>query len=169
MAMTNSGLLRWGIPVALACGFVALLVGAERLAQPRAGDAVRSSGPAAASHNERLLTPDNPGIHSILNSLFKRLLGNPKSEKLSHTGSEVWTLPRSKLTDLEGELVSLGIKFARVREDWNHILRRNQGSMSRQQEQELARTKGPATVSAGLMRAPEAAVAEYAMTETPEQ
>jgi hypothetical protein len=167
--MTISRLARWGTVAAFACGFVALLIGAERFSQSVGGDAVRSSRAAAASHSERVLTSDKPGNHRILNSLFKRLLGNPKCEKLSHTGSEVWTVPNSKLANLEERLVSLGIKFALLRQDWNHILRRNQETMSRQQEEELAKAKGPATVGAGLMRAPEAAVAEYALTETPEE
>ena len=87
------------------------------------------------------LTADNPSYHSILNALFKRLLGNPKCEKLSHTGSEVWTVPHSKLASLEEKLISLGIKFALLREDWNHILRRNKAPMSREQKEALARAK----------------------------
>jgi hypothetical protein len=115
------------------------------------------------------LTSDNPGNHSILNSLFKRL-GGAKSEKLSHSGSEVWTVPHFKLAELKERLVSLGVKFAVLREDWNHILRRNKAPMSTEQKEQLARAKeSTGTVGVDVMRAPEAAVAEYALTETPEQ
>jgi len=149
--MTMSGLTRWGILAALACGFVALLIGAERLAQPVGGDAARSSHAADASRNERLLTSDKPDNHRILNSLFKRLFGNPKCEKLSHAGSEVWTVPHSTLARLEERLLSLGIKFALLREDWNHILRPNKKPMSSEQKEALARAKeSPAAVSAGV-------------------
>jgi hypothetical protein len=101
--------------------------------------------------------------------MLKRLFGKAQCETLSHSNSEVWTVPQSKLARLEESLVWLGIKFARLREDWNHILRPNKEPMSSEQKQELARAKSPEVVSAGVMRAPEAAVAEYALTESPEQ
>jgi hypothetical protein len=41
--------------------------------------------------------------------------------------------------------------------------------MSPQQEEQLVKAKGPETVGAGVMRAPGADVAEYSLTETPEQ
>jgi hypothetical protein len=164
--MRFTGSIHWGAVTALAFGFLALLVGAERLSQPTAGGV----DAPAPSHKERLLTSDNPGDHSILNALFKRLLGNPKCEKLSHTGSEVWTVPQSKLARLEERLVSLGIKFARLREDWNLILKRNATPMSPTQKELMANAgRSRETVGTALMRVPEAAVAEYALTESPEQ
>jgi hypothetical protein len=162
--MRLTGLIHTGAVTALAVGFVALLVGAGPQPQPAGGDA------AAPAESERVLTPDNPRNHGILNTLLKRLLGNPKCEKLSHSGSEVWTVPSSKLVRLEARLLSLGVKFARLRKDWNHILRPNQAPMSSEQQEALARAKEPKSiVSAGVMRVPEAAVAEYALTETPDQ
>lgn len=162
--MRLSGFTHWSALAALAAGFLAVLIAVETLPRPIPNHA------AAPPHNERLITADNPSHNSILNALFKRLLGNPKCEKLSHTGSEVWTVPHSKLASLEEKLVSLGIKFALLREDWNHILSRNKTPMSREQEEALARAKeSHGMVSVGVMRAPEAAVAEYAMTETPDQ
>jgi hypothetical protein len=162
--------LYWGAVAALASGFLALLVGADRLTQPTGGDAGPPSDTAPPRREERLLTSDNPGNHSILNSLFRRLLGGAKSEKLFHSGSEVWIVPHSKLANLEEKLVSLGVKFAVLREDWNHILRRNKAPMSTEQKEQLARAKeSTGMVSVRVMRAPETAVAEYALTETPEQ
>jgi hypothetical protein len=162
--MKPNGLLHRGAVTALAAGLLTFLVGAGPQSGPTSSDA------AAAPKDERLVTSSNPNNHSILNSLFKRLLGKAKCETLSHSNSEVWTVPQSKLARLEERLVSLGIKFARLREDWNHILRPNKGPMSKEQQEELARAKqAPEAVSAGVMRAPEAAVAEYALTETPEQ
>ena len=127
-------------------------------------------GAPVPSRYERLLTSDNPGGHSNLNSLFTRLLGNAKCEKLSHTGSEVWRIPHAKLAHLKERLVSLGIKFAVLREDWNHILRRNTTPMSPAEKEMVAKVgRSRELVGTALMRAPEAAVAEYALTESPEQ
>jgi hypothetical protein len=160
---SHRGALAAIVVVLLAAAAVAvrsLLMDAARLPEPTGGGAV------ATTQSQRVLTP---GDHGLLNAVVTHLLGGAKSEKLSHTHSEVWTIPQAKLANLEERLVSLGVKFALLREDWNHILKRDKAPMSRQQEEELAKAKGPETVGAGLMRAPEAAVAEYALTETPEQ
>jgi hypothetical protein len=162
--MRLSGFTHWGALTALAAGFLAILIAAMIMHQPIPNQA------AAPPRKERVLTADNPSNHSMLNALFKRLLSKPKCERLSHTGSEVWTVPHSKLASLEEKLVSLGIKFALLRQDWNHILRQNKTPMSREQKEALARAKeSHGMVSVGAMRAPEAAVVEYAMTETPDQ
>src|SRR5262249_45445730 len=154
--------VHWGAVAALVIGFLALVVAADRLRQPTGGDV----GP----RNERLLTFHRYANHNILNSLCKHLLGGTRCEKLSHTGSGVWIVPHSKLVSLEQRLASLGIRFALLREDWNHILRRNKTPMSTQEEEQLARAKeSTGMVAVGAMRAPEAAVAEYALTEKPEQ
>ena len=162
--------VHWGVLAMLACGFLAILVGAERLTRQTDGDGQPPSQGLVPPNHARLLTSADPHNHSILNSLFMRLLGGAKCDKLSDTGSEVWTVPRSKLVSLEEKLVSLGIKFARLRDDWNHILRRNEVPLSTEQKGRLARAKeAPAMVSVDAMHAPEAAVSEYALTETPEQ
>ncbi len=159
--MRLSGFTHWRALMALAAGFLAIPIAAKIMPQQTPDQA------AAPPRNERLLTADNSSHHSILNSLFKRLLGNAKCEKLSHTGSEVWTVPHSKLASLKERLVSVGIKFAVLREDWNHILRRNTTPMSPAQKEMLAKAgRSRETVGMALMRAPEAAVAEYALTET---
>jgi hypothetical protein len=119
--------------------------------------------PAAGS--ERLITSDNPTNHGILNALFKRLLGGAKCEKLSHSHSEVWTVRNTHFGRLKQRLVSLGVKFALLREDWNHILRRNKEPMSPSEHTTLEKAGRPAeSVGMTMMRAPEAAVAEYALT-----
>ena len=60
---------------------------------------------------------------------------------------------------------SLGVEFTVLRDKWNHILRRDKTPLSRAQEEVLAKARqSPAMVGVGVMRAPEAAVAEYALT-----
>ena len=163
--MKCNGIRRWGAIAAVASGLLALPVAAETPSPAGGGDA-----PPSPPQNERLLTSSNPNDHSILNKLFRRLLGKPKCETLAHTGSEVWTVPKSRLAHLEQRLLNLGIKFALLREDWNHILKRNTTPMSPAQKEMLGKAgRSSAEIGTSLMRAPEAAVAEYALTETPEQ
>jgi hypothetical protein len=156
-------LIHWSAAAGLAFGAVALLVVAETPSPPTGGVE------AAPSRDERVLISPDAKHHGILSALFKRLLGNPKSVTLSHTGSKVWMVPHSKMANLEEKLESLGIKFALLRNDWNHILRRNKTPMSAKQKEVLENAaRSPARIGTSLMRAPEVAVAEYALTETPE-
>ena len=132
-------MMHWGTVTALIAGFLALLVSAERLSQ-LSGD--QATAPPLKEH---LLTSD-----------------------ISPT--EVLTDSHSSLASFEEKLVSLGIAFAAASEDWSQILRPNKGLMSSGQQEELARAKHSlGVVGVGAMRAPEAAVAEYALTQTPEQ
>src|SRR5215475_16215094 len=57
-----------------------------------------------------------------------------------------------------------------MRQGWKPNPQRNKAPMSTQQQEQFARAKeSTGMVAVGAMRAPEAAVAEYALTETPEQ
>jgi Metallo-peptidase family M12 len=162
-----TGWLHRGVVAAIVVALLAAVAVAVRFLLVDAGHSPRpAESSAVTTQSQRVLTP---GDHGLLNAVVTRLLGGAKCEKLSHTHSEVWTIPQAKLASLEERLVSLGVKFALLREDWNHILRRDKTPVSPQQEEQLTKAKGPETVGAGLMRAPGAAVAEYALTETPEQ
>jgi hypothetical protein len=113
---------------------------------------------------ERVLTYPKSSGHGVLDAVMKRLFGKAKCEKLAHTQSEVWSVPQTKMDRLKQRLLSLGVKFATLREGWNHILRRNTTPMSPAQAEALAKAgQSPETVGVGIMRAPEAAVAEYAL------
>ena len=78
-------------------------------------------------------------------------------------------MPRAPIECLEQKLVSFGIQLALLREDWNHILKRNNAPMTRAEQEAVAgASRSPETVGITLTRAPGAAVAEYALTGTSE-
>jgi hypothetical protein len=136
--MRFASLMHWGTVTVLASGFLALLVSAQRSSQLSGDEAT------APPHEVHLVTSGIPT-------------------------SKVGTDPHSNLARLEEKLVALGIAFAVASQDWNHILVPNKAPMSSGQEEALARVEhSPGTVSVSAMRAPEATVAEYALTETPE-
>jgi peptidyl-Asp metalloendopeptidase len=148
--------------VAMALGL--MMVGAAPSgAQPAGGDAKN-----AGSAGEQVIISNTPQKHGALYTVLQRLLSKAKREKLAHTQSEVWTASHTEMDRLKQRLRSLGVKFTVLRDNWNHILRRDKAPLSRAQEEVLAKARqSPAMVGIGVMRAPEAAVAESALTGGP--
>jgi hypothetical protein len=134
------------------------------------GPAVAQGGagekrPEAAS--EKVIITPTPQQGSRLRAVLAKLLGKDERQKLDGTKSEVWTVSASRLERLKGRFKALGLKVTQLREDWNHILRRRQGPLAMTPAQEAMMKKAQGAreiVGVGVMTAPEAAVAEYALT-----
>jgi hypothetical protein len=129
--------------------------------------AQRADAKRAEPDGEQVIITSNPKQHRPLRAALQRLLGKSKGEELSHTGSEVVTVPKARMGHFKQRLQQLGVKVTHLREDWNHILKRDKKPvpMSRSQEEQLAKAKrAPETVGVGVMRTSEAAVAEFALT-----
>ena len=78
-------------------------------------------------------------------------------------------IPQTYMDRLRQQLRLLGLKFTLLREGWNQFLKRDKTPMSRAQEEDLAKARqSPETVGIGVIRAPAAAVAEYALTGGPD-
>jgi hypothetical protein len=121
--------------------------------------------PEAAS--EKVIITPTPQQGSRLRAALSKLLGKDERQKLGGTKSEVWTVPGSRVERLKAKFKELGLKVTQLREDWNHILRRQQGPlvMTPAQEAMMKKAQGAREiVGVGVMKAPEAAVAEYALT-----
>jgi hypothetical protein len=130
--------------------------------------AAQGTGPdqAAAASDKVLITP-SPQQGSRLRAALAKLLGKDERQKLSGTKSEVWTVPVTRLERLKAKFKALGVKVTQLRADWNHILRPQQGPLAMTPAQEAMMKKAQGTrevVGIGVMKAPEAAVAEYALT-----
>ena len=149
----------WAI---LAATAVLLLIGATSAPAQPAGSDTKRTEPAS----EQVIISNIPRHRGRVYSVLRRLLGKAKSEKLNHTQSEVWTVPKTHMGRFRQRLHMLGVKITHLREDWNHILRRDKKPMpmSRAQEEVLAKARqSPETVGINVMRTSEAAVAEYAL------
>jgi metallopeptidase family M12-like protein len=122
-------------------------------------------GPPPVAH--KVIISNLPRRKSRLYALLSRLLGKAEGEKLGLTQSEVWSVPQSRLARLVQGLKQFGCKVTHLREDSNHILKRRQGPvvMSLIQTSILRRVRtSRETVGVAMMKAPEPAVAEYALT-----
>jgi peptidyl-Asp metalloendopeptidase len=142
-----------------------LLIGSTPAPAQSTNDVTNEAGP------ERVIISHLPQQRGRLHSLRHRILGKIKSQRLTHTNSEVWTVPKTRMARLRYRLRLLGVKVTYLRAGWHHVLKRDRRPirMSRSQEDVLAKVRrSPETVNVGLMRASEPAVAEYALTRAQE-
>src|SRR5262245_64228888 len=117
-ARRHVGRLRLLAAEAVGLALAALLLNALPAAPALAQDA----GPPQAANEKVIITPPPQG--SRLRAALSKLLGRDKREALGNTKSEVWTVPQARLEGLKARFKELGLKVTQLREDWNHILRR---------------------------------------------
>ena len=87
---------------------------------------------------------------------------------LGMTKSEMWSMPKTRIDAVLKMCPRLGVKATVLGADWNHILKHpgDATKMSGAQETMLDATKSAqATMSVGMMSAPQSAVVEYALTK----
>ncbi len=160
------GAKRWRAAPSIALALSASLILQMAAATPApAQGGARDNRPEAAS--EKVIITPTPQQGSRLRAALSKLLGKDKRQKLGGTKSEVWTVAGSRVERLKAKFKELGLKVTQLREDWNHILRRQQGPLAMTPAQEAMMKKAQGAreiVGVGVMKAPEAAVAEYALT-----
>src|SRR5262245_60746930 len=152
------------LALALAAG---LLLQALAASPALAQDAGLATGPAKDPAKEKVIITPPPQQGSRLRAILAKLLGKDQREQLGSTKSEVWTVPQGRVERIKARFKALGLKVTQLREDWNHILRRQQGPLTMTPAQEAMMKKAQGArevVGVGVMKAPEAAVAEYALT-----
>ena len=137
------------------------------LAQTGAGAAKKDAG------NEQVIITNKPAHDSRVRDFLSRHFGKTKGDKLETTGSEVWSIPKEKSDAIKKRLERLGAKVTRLRENWNHVLRRSKKedvALTPAQQTVVDKvTKSPETVNVGVLRMPDAAVAEHALTRFEQQ
>jgi Metallo-peptidase family M12 len=147
------------VTLALAAGFLTYGLAA----MPALAQGTGSAAPPA----EKVIVSPPQQQGSRLRAALSKLLGKDRRERLGSSKSEVWTVPQARVEKLKARFKELGLKVTQLREDWNHILQRQQGPLTMTPAQEAAIEKAQGArevVGVGLMKAPEAAVAEYALT-----
>src|SRR5215471_8107673 len=118
--------------------------------------------------NDQIVFTSKAEQQSQVQKLLSRLLGKTKTDKLTTTGSEVVSVPKGKSEWFKRRLEKLGAKVTKIRENWNHLLtRRSKDDVPLNPEQRSAidkASKSPETVNVGVLKMPDAAVAELALT-----
>jgi peptidyl-Asp metalloendopeptidase len=145
----------------------ALMAGVALLALGILSEPLQAQTVKADEGSEQVIVTSKPGHRSRVRELISQLKAKTKGRKLETTGSEVVSVPKGKAAWLEKRLERIGAKVTRLRENWNHILMRpkEEVPLTPQQKSVIDKaSKSPETVRVGVLKMPDAAVAEHALT-----
>jgi peptidyl-Asp metalloendopeptidase len=115
-------------------------------------------------------------LTALVMALALLVVGSPHAPAQPATGdaksAEATAAQETRQTHrdrLRQQLRLLGLKFTLLREGWKQLLKRDKTPLSRAQEEVLAKDRQSSeTVGIGVIRAPAAAVAEYALIGGPD-
>ncbi|HZT47738.1 MAG TPA: M12 family metallo-peptidase [Hyphomicrobiaceae bacterium] len=148
---------------------LAVVFGTGLLLVALVGPAAAQTKPAAGTaESEQVIITAPAGQESKVRGLLSRLKGKIEKRRLETTGSDVWSLPKARAEAMKKRLERMGAKVTRLKENWQHILeRRKKADVSLTPAQQAVidkATSQPETVNLGIVRMPDAAVAEHALT-----
>jgi hypothetical protein len=135
---------------------------------PALAQTVPDTATTDASRERVIITNMTAQRKSRVYGLLSKILRRDKGDSLETTGSEIWSVPKSKFPRLAKRLEGLGHKVVKLRENWNHILPRlkNLVALTPAQRGFIKRITGsPGTVSVGVHKMEHAGAVEYALTQ----
>jgi hypothetical protein len=146
--------------------FIALLLASSVLSgsAPDRTAGARGTGAVEAGADEVLIISGAPNGDDGLEGLRE---GAARSEKLVPSGSEALRVARTYLDVFRKKLTLMGAKFAVLADGQKDIFSRDGTRMSSGREHTLAESRSSEMTGANVVRAPEAAVTEYAFAGGP--
>jgi len=121
---------------------------------------------AAAAHKQ-VIVVTKPTKRSGVQTLPPRVTRETQKTALAMTGSEVWSVPKAQTSLLIKRLGERGYKVINLENDWNQILTQHKepASLGPAQQAVVNKAIGLAeTVNVNVLKMPNAAVIEHAMT-----
>ena len=123
------------------------------------------SAQPAAGPSDMVIISNMPERKGVLYTLLKKLFCHNNGAVTGVSNSEVWSVPRGHTGRVSKWLESLGMKVTRLREDWNHLLKRHQGPMTTAQQEMLDKVRSaPGTMGVQVLQTPDAALTAFLMT-----
>ena len=149
--------------LALAFGLL-VLTAAQAWAQGTPARPEPKQQPAAGSADTVIIS-NMPERKGVIYTLLKKLFCHNNGAVTGVSNSEVWSVPRGQTSRVSKWLEGLGMKVTRLREDWNHLLKRHQGAMTTAQQEMLDKVRSaPGTMGVQVLQAPDAALTAFLMT-----
>jgi hypothetical protein len=120
----------------------------------------------ARNAQERSIISFGAETRSRVYWVLRSVLGIEKGERLGVSGAEVWTIPPSRMKQLGLQLRLVGGRLTRLPDDWTQLLKRVPDLAPSSVHDEMIKQvrASPEFVSIAMMRAQNAAVAEYALS-----
>src|SRR5262249_22965495 len=129
------------------------------------GPASSEKSQQAAGATETLLISKMPERKGPIYALLKKLFCKNNGAVTGAANSEVWSVPQGQMSSVSKRLETLGMKVTKLREDWNHILKRYLGPMTRTQQEMVDKAKAaPGTMGVHVLQLPESALTAFALT-----
>ena len=137
----------------------------DAFAQSGGGQKGAEKGAQAAGPHDTMIISKMPERKGPIYTLLKKLFCKSNGAVTGAPDAEVWSVPQGNTSRISRQLEALGMKVTKLAEDWNHILKRNQDPMTRAQQEMVDKMKStPGTASVQIMRASDAALSAFAMT-----
>ncbi len=156
---------RWPrVSTAMGAGLLGLCI-LSGSAQAQTGAEAAKAEPA----QEQVIITKMPAAKSRLRKFLQRVLGKNHGSSLETTGSEVVSVPKKESSRFAKRLEAMGAKVVRLREHWNHILKRHKGPVAMTPDQQAhvdVIKKAPETVNLRMVKMPDPAVVELALKGT---
>jgi peptidyl-Asp metalloendopeptidase len=137
----------------------------DALAQGGAAQKGADKSAQAPAPTDTVIISKMPERKGPIYALLKKLFCKNNGSVTGAANSEVWSVPQGHTSRISKRLEALGMKVTKLAEDWNHILKRHSDPMTRAQQEMVDKVKStPGTVSVQIMRASDAALSAFAMT-----
>ena len=157
--------------VALLALLLALLAAADAAAQG-AGNRPDTGRPdtgrpeqGSQAPTDMVIISNMPERKGPIYNLLKKLFCKNNGAVTGAANSEVWSVPQGQTNRVSSWLERLGMKVTKLREDWNHILKRHQGPVTAAQQEMLDKVKAmPGAMGVNVLQAPDAALTAFLMT-----
>ena len=150
---------------------LALLAAGEAVAQgasgrPEAGrPETGRSDKGGQAPTDMVIISNMPERKGPIYNLLKKLFCKNNGAVTGAANSEVWSVPQGQTNRVSTWLERLGMKVTKLREDWNHILKRHEGPVTAAQQEMLDKVKAaPGTMGVHVLQAPDAALTAFLMT-----
>jgi peptidyl-Asp metalloendopeptidase len=114
---------------------------------------------------DTLIISKMPERKGPIYAILKKLLCKHKGAVTGISNSEVWSTPQGQAGRISKQLEALGMNVTKLREDWNHILKRHDDPMTRAQQDMIDKVKATSgAVAVQVLQAADAALTAFAMT-----
>ena len=144
---------------------LAAIPASDAFAQSTAAQKAAEKSEQAPGPTDTVIVSKMPERKGPIYALLKKLFCKNHGGVTGAANSEVWSVPQGQTNRVSKRLEALGMKVTKLAEDWNHILKRHNEPMTPTQQQMVDKVKTtPGTVSVQIMRASDAALSAFAMT-----
>ncbi|NJO32968.1 MAG: hypothetical protein HC869_07290 [Rhodospirillales bacterium] len=137
----------------------------DAFAQSAAAQKSTEKNAQAQGPTDTVIISKMPKRKGPIYTLLRKLFCKSNGAVTGASNSEMWSVPQGQTSRVSRRLEALGMKVTRLREDWNHILKRHRGPITRAQQDMIDKMKSTAgATGVHVLQARDAALSAFVMT-----